>query len=114
MLVVYRTGNKQFSWKKITYEDEQGIYIFGMWYAPLCMSETEIPPPKSMPQLIEWTRMSTMAIPLRYGVTSKYMPADQNKYCVITNWWKERDCQGKYVLPSLAFDYYADRQTNIG
>jgi hypothetical protein len=111
MLVVYRTAGN-LAWKKINFSDDSGIYIFGMWYALISMSETEIPPPTSMGQLVKETHMSTMAIPLRYGVSRKHMTAAHSKYCVITNWWRERNCEGKYVLPTLAFDYYADKQTN--
>jgi hypothetical protein len=44
-------------------------------------------------------KMSAMAIPLRFALGKNH--PDANKYCVITNWWRERNRQGIYGYPTL-------------
>jgi hypothetical protein len=109
MFVMFRSQkSKCLCWKKITFLDNSGVKFFGMWYAPLIMSDTDKTPPASKEQLTKWVKMATMAIPLKCAVESKFMESQQNKYCVITNWWRERDQHGKYCFPSLSFEYYAE------
>jgi hypothetical protein len=45
------------------------------------------------------SKLSAVEVPLRYGVGD----ANENssKYCVITNYWRVRNCSGQYVLPTL-------------
>ena len=50
--------------------------------------------------------MSAVAIPLHYvmGVGHE----DANKFCVITNWWKPRQRNGWYFIPSLDVAAYRE------
>lgn len=113
-LVVYRNG-KQFQWDKIEFDDIHGVSVFGLWYAPISLGETNAPPPNSIKELTKSASMATVAIPLRLGVDPQLLGVDNpmvlngKKYCVITNWWRERDREGFYSLPSIAFDYYHDK-----
>ena len=105
MYAIYRKPRKQYGWKKVMFVDTSGIHFCGMWYAPVIVQEVASPP-ESAEDITNMAKMASVAIPLRYMVGNDHQ--DRLKYCVITNWWKERDHSGQYVLPTLAFDYYKE------
>jgi hypothetical protein len=65
-------------------------------------------PPKNLERIQNIAKMSAMAIPLRFALGKNH--PDANKYCVITNWWRERNRQEIYGYPTLDFDLYEDRK----
>ena len=106
MYVVYKkpkTGGI-LGWKKAVFDDANGLRVAGLWYAPLSFQEAE-KAPKSK-EVSKIAKMATVAIPLRYTYADGAEHPDGPKYCVLTNWWRERDSNGDYFLPSLAFDFY--------
>jgi hypothetical protein len=105
MYILYKKPHKEFGWLSVSFIDDEGFLVCGMWYAPLQVEEAEMPP-TSMENITKLAKLASVAIPLRYtfGDTHKH----GLKYCVITNWWRERNKLGRYVLPSLAFDLYED------
>jgi hypothetical protein len=107
--VVYRMGRHLLNWKMVEFNDDAGVHVFGMWYAEIVLLDTELAAPANIKLLTQTAKMSAMAIPLHYCVEPKNMVDDQNKYCVITNWWRERDQDGGYCFPKLSFSYYAER-----
>jgi hypothetical protein len=109
---VYRMGRKCLNWKLIEFNDTTGVNVFGMWYAEIVLLDTHIQAPTTIQLLTDMAKMSAMAIPLRYGVEPKCMVDDQNKYSVITNWWRERDQGGGYSFPQLCFSCYTERLPN--
>ena len=93
---------KGFGWLKIDFDDTSGVQKCGLWCAPLELREVEIQPPESLDRLKKSSRMSGLAIPLHYGLGRTH--EDAFKYCVLTNWWKERSSRGIYTLPTLDFE----------
>jgi hypothetical protein len=108
MFLVYRAAGKQLGWKKVVFDDAIGVEVFGLWYAPITMEDAPNPP-VSIKAISSQSTTATMAIPLRYAVGPEHV--HRNKYCVITNWWRERVGDGTYWFPNLAFDYYENRAT---
>ena len=106
--VVYKVPGKHFGWYKVSFNDTEGIKLGGLWYAPLEAEEANAPP-SSVAEITKLARSSTIAIPLRYACGSGY--AHASKYCVLTNWWRERNHMGQYVLPTLSFDLYEESET---
>lgn len=107
MYVLYKKPHKELGWLKITFSDDEGVYVFGMWYAPMKVQEAEandLLPPSSLEHATKLARSATVAIPLKYtfGVSHEHAL----KYCVITNWWRERNHLDRYALPSLVSDLY--------
>jgi hypothetical protein len=113
LFVVHRNGRNSFGWKMLSFNDQLGIDVFGMWYAPIKLLDTLHPPPSSIQVLTEQTKMAAMAIPLRFSVEPKYMVDHQNNYCVITNWWRERICGGNYIFPQLVFSHYENPKASV-
>ena len=56
-------------------------------------------------------KMSWVAIPLWYVVGKK--KAESNHYCILTNWWKERNKSGFFALPRLDPNLYGVLGNNI-
>ena len=102
-LVVYRC-KKSFGWVKISFDDSKGIFKGGLWYAPIEMVEATMSIPPDFKAIQERAKMSTVAIPMSYGLGPD-TPHSQ-KFCVITNWWKERQSNGRYTMPGLDPSYY--------
>jgi hypothetical protein len=65
-------------------------------------------PPKTLEGIQNIAKMSAMAIPLQFALGKQH--PDANKYCVITNWWRERNSQGIYGHPTLDFAWYEDHE----
>jgi hypothetical protein len=109
LFAMYRIKKStRLGWKKLDFSDNNGISVGGSWYASLAMSDTELEAPKNKSRVAKVAELSAVAIPLKYGVGEKFMLDDQNKYCVITNTWRERTANGHYNLPSLPFELYQD------
>lgn len=62
-------------------------------------------PPRNAQHMLLLAKMSAVAIPLKFVLQAEH--ADRLKYCVITNWWKERDKHGDYLFPKLDFSLYS-------
>ena len=134
MYVVYRSGRNELGWNKLDFEDVQGVKVFNMWYSTLMVMEETENPPGTVVDLSKVIDMATVAIPLRFGVppvrvksagaaTARVKPAlaatapperdywaeHGHKYAVISNWWKERDENGRYTYPTLSSEHYQER-----
>ncbi len=101
--VLYKS-KKMYCWDKIAFDDSQGISMGGLWYAPLRKVPATQPVPDRFYGIQEKAKMSTVAIPMSYGIGPD-MP-NSHKYCVITNWWKERQPNGRYIKPGLDPSFY--------
>ena len=103
---VYKVGRKSVDWIGIEFDDLSGSNICGSWYAPLSMVETTVRPPRNVRGLKKAAKMAAVAIPLKYCVSESH-PC-RHKYCVLTNWWKERVQNGTYVFPRLDYSLYSE------
>ena len=104
-----RSGEiRKFGWCKINFDDSKGVQMCGLWYAPIKMVDVSHFPPSKFDGIQRIAKMSGIAIPLHYMLGKSH--ADANKYCVLTNWWRERNCKGNYVLPSLDFERYKEAE----
>lgn len=105
MYLVHRDRGKSFGCVKVSFLDNEGIHMCGLWYAPVAFEDTELPAPiTNREDITNIAKSATIAIPLRYtlGDTNE----NSMKYCVLTNWWKERNQNGKYQLPTLPVILY--------
>ena len=105
MYLVYKIPGKNLGWYKVSFNDDQGVRLCGLWYAPITIEDAPAPP-SNIPALTKLARMASVAIPLRFALGNNH--ADAHKYCVLTNWWRERNDKGQYVMPSIAFELYND------
>ena len=111
LVLVYRVRLKEsndgirFGWVKITFDDRQGGYHGGLWYAPIKTNPILRKGPGKEEDIGELAKMAAVAIPLSYA-TGKTDEPTLNKYCVLTNWWKERHKDGKYLFPGLEPSLY--------
>lgn len=101
--VLYKS-KKKYGWKKIIFHDHDGVFVGGLWYAPMERTGPTQVVPDDFEGIQTLAKMSTVAIPMRYGIGAG--SHDSNKYCVITNWWKERQKDGRYTKPPLDPAYY--------
>ena len=106
MFAVYKMPGKRFGWMQILFQDDQGVQHVGTWFAPLLAHEPITSPPQSIDEIKVQAKMASMAIPLRYSFEEGH--PDRLKYCVITNWWRERNDKGRYMLPTIDFSYYSN------
>jgi hypothetical protein len=100
-MIAHRLHGKKVMWNELPFLDA-GVSVNGAWYSPLgephhreLLGGTEI----THDQLVRTAKMSAIAIPLEY-IIGPGKP-DSRKYCVITNWWKERVKGGAYKTPGL-------------
>ena len=101
-----KTGSP-LGWRKISFLDSSGVTINGLWYTKITASTLScMGCPRSLDEIKRISRMSAVAIPLHYvmGVGHE----DANKFCVITNWWKPRQRNGRYFIPSLDVAAYRE------
>ena len=70
-----------------------------MWFAGIKVDKEHVQVTKSLPDIQQEAKMSAIAIPLWYVIGGGH--ENSNKFCVLTNWWKERSHNGSYVLPTL-------------
>lgn len=104
---VLHIRKRKYYWKKIGFDDAEGVLVGGLWYAPINMTEATQPIPEDFNAIQNLAKMSTVAIPMSFGIGQD--KPDSNKYCVITNWWKERQSNGRYTKPGLDPNYYLRR-----
>ena len=105
MYAVYKIPGKRFGWCTVSFDDQQGTRVCGLWYAPMLVEEANAPP-SSTKEITALAKLATVAIPLRYPFGDNHQ--DAHKYCVISSRWSERNEKGKYILPSLAFEVYKE------
>lgn len=96
-----------YNWVEIVFDDKKGVAKGGLWYSPMATKEPTQKPPTNFKDIQNLAKMSTVAIPMCYGIGSSH--PDSFKFCVITNWWKERQKDGRYAQPGLDASYYARR-----
>ena len=104
MFAVYKMPGKSFGWMLIQFEDPEGVHHVGTWFAAPLAHEPITTPPQTAHEIKQLAKMASMAIPLRYTFDNGH--PDRLKYCVITNWWRERNDKGRYMLPTIDFSYY--------
>ena len=104
LYAVYRKPTKSFGWKKINFHDDHGLDFFGLRYAPIEIENPADEPPQKLEDIKAVAKMAVVAIPMWYIVGKN--KEHSNKYCVLTNWWKERKHNGHYSLPGLDFSLY--------
>ena len=104
---VFRKPVKLFGRRKVSFDDENGVAFHGMWHAELTFSDDPVPDCNSFGEIQAAVRMAAVAIPLWCAVGER--DEDANKCCVLTNWWRERNENGLYVLPNLDFDLCQER-----
>ena len=109
---VYKKPSRSFGWMKATFNDDAGIHKCGLWYAPFDTQDfSDGPPQQDLDSIKQLTKMSVVLIPFKYAIKN-WDDADDsfvpfyNCYCAITNYWKERNKHGKYVLPGLDYELY--------
>jgi hypothetical protein len=102
---VFRKPRRKFGWKKINCVDNGGLSFHGHWCTGIQYSDEEDDGcPASFGGLLGVAKMAAVAIPLRYIVGPG--KNQSNKYCIITNWWKERNKDGRYEHPGLDDSFY--------
>jgi hypothetical protein len=97
--VAFRKPVKMFARRKVVFNDSEGSHFHGMWYAGIDVEDEHVQDTHSLADIQSAAKMAAMAIPLWYIIGEG--KEDSNKYCVITNWWKERTNTGSYALPTL-------------
>ena len=100
-------NSSRFGWLKIEFRDNLGEQRGGLWYAPINVNVMPgaAPAPASEEEISTVAKMAAVAIPQRYA-TGEMNTESSRKYCVITNWWKERSQEGTYKLASLDTSLY--------
>lgn len=101
---IFKTGGKSFGWTQVNFDDANGTWLYGLWYAPIGAVETESIPPQSLEGIKKVSDMAVLALPLKYVSKDDALA---NKYCAITNWWTERNSKNEYVLPTLDKTLYS-------
>lgn len=101
--LVYKQKQSYYG-KKVLFVDDSGIMEGGLWYAPIIVDDSVRPFPGGFESIQDMAKMSTVAIPMSYGIGPS--KPHSNKFCVITNWWKERQQSGRYTQPGLDPVYY--------
>ena len=116
MYLVYRMKNYSFGWMKVTFNDMEGIQKCGLWYAPIETREMSAGPPEQTYEGIQQlAKMAVVCIPYNTALANLKdgdKARTKHHYCVITNYWKERDKNGRYVLPRLDTGLYGMLETN--
>ena len=97
-------GNSRYGWYRVSFDDSNGSWHCGSWYAPITLEIDGRKPPRDMMDLTNKAKMSAVAIPLRYFVYEGH--PDGHKCCVTTNWWKERDSLGNYDFHDLDYNLH--------
>jgi len=107
---VYRKPQRMFGWSRIVFDDPFGCRLGGVWYAPIKEVISLQEDPQSYDAIQSVAKMSAVAIPMSYAVGPD--TPHSNSYCIITNWWKERDPHGRYILPELDGSLYNKPQAD--
>ena len=96
--VVFREPVKILARRRVTFEDLTGVSHHGLWCAKIHV-EDEFVQSALFADIQSAAKLSAVAIPLWCIVGKQHAHAD--KYCVITNWWRYRMCDGGYRLPTV-------------
>ena len=105
--VVYWASKSTFVAQQVMFLDRNGSYRHSLWCS-------KIKPGKKDEATSEWNqvqsraRLAAIAIPNKCSVGEE--STDYNKYCVLTNWWKNREKDGEYRLPRLDPGLYGCRK----
>lgn len=105
MCVLHKRPEKQFGWMTISFQDKAGVSICGLWCAPVVFSDANSPP-SSVKQIAKLAKMATVAVPLHCTLGRDH--EHSHKFCAMTNWWRERNGDGRCVFSTLAFDLHCD------
>ena len=111
---VFYEERRELGWLPLVFKDKEGECFCGLWYAPLIVSGSSatMKCPSTLRKLQELAKMAAVAIPRWYALgrdhdsIQREHPAFLNSYCVITNYWKERNQNGRYMLPELDAGFY--------
>jgi hypothetical protein len=108
--IIFRKPVKQFARRKVVFNDVEGMAFHGLWWAGIQVEQEEesVPSTDNFTDIQSAAKLSAIAIPLRYVIGHE--KANSNKYCVITNWWKERMSDGGYRLPTLDASLYCHEE----
>jgi hypothetical protein len=108
--IIFRQPVKQFARRKVVFNDGEGMAFHGLWWAGIQVEQEEesLPPTANFTEIQSAAKLSAIAIPLCYVIG--HDKANSNKYCVITNWWKERMSDGCYRLPTLDASLYCHEE----
>ena len=105
MYIVLRLPGRSFGWQKVDFDDKNGVDFSGLHFADMQLGEVDKTNcPQSLEGIQSIAQMAALAIPLRYVLGDDH--ADAYKFCVITNWWKERVQNGTFALPTLDWSLY--------
>ena len=106
--VVYRqTGG--FVKQLVNFNDRKGGHRHSLWCAPAALGEVEEQVVTDFSEIQNTARLAAVAIPNSYSIgPGKH---DSNKYVVLTNWWKIRESDGTYCLPTLDPTLYGCKRT---
>jgi hypothetical protein len=110
---VHRHPVKQFARRELEFLDQKGINHHGMWYADVTPHPENVQITDSFVDIQEAAKMSAVAIPLRY-ILKEGREALNDKYCVITNYWRVRNLAGSYSLPCLDPSLYKNKKRQQG
>jgi len=106
-LIVYRKTGKHFARRRVLFADDDGVSINGLWCAKIQIEEEEsCPSTGSFSDIQSDAVLSAVIIPLWYVLDKDHQ--DAYKYCVVTNFWKVRQKDGWYRLPTLDPAHYGD------
>lgn len=99
--VVFRKPVKQFARRRVVFDDGEGLSFNGLWCAGIQVEDEDeaVPSTTNFQDIQSAAKLAAVALPLWYVVGKK--SPDCSKYCVITNWWKNRMSDGTYRLPTL-------------
>jgi hypothetical protein len=105
MRCVFRMPGRSFGWRKVNFDDENGCYFNGLYFAPIALGPVSTADcPQSVEEIQATSQMAAIVIPLCYVLGHDH--EDGYKYCVLTNFWKERTANGDYALPGLDSTLY--------
>ena len=102
--VVFKGPNYSYGWKRLLFDDAEGVRHCGLWFAPVQSEDLPTNAPSTEVKIKELAKMAAVVIPLHYVAGRDH--ADGSKRCVLTNWWRERNHKGSYELPTLDFDLH--------
>ena len=103
LYAVFHIGRSEYGWKELHFDDRNGIHRNGLWYAAIKASDPAFPPPQSRKAIAELAKLAAVAV--SHG--------ENQQYFVFTNWWKQRNSSGRYVLPGLNPNLYEDTPVRV-
>ena len=105
LYLVYKKKGGVIGRRLVEFHDNTGILFSGLWYATIQVKEYDNSDiDVSLEEMKTHALHSAVAIPLWYIIGKG--KENSEKYCVITNWWKERSRNGVYSAPRLDFSLH--------